>query len=150
MPTRKHKLLVVDDEFLNRDMLKQRLLRSGFDVTEAENAQDALTAIGEGGVDLVLLDMMMPGMSGIDLLKLLRGVHGQSELPVIMTTAVADSQSIAGALNLGANDYVTKPIDFPVALARVTSQLNRRDAEQRLRESEERYALAQRGADDGI
>ncbi|MBS1828299.1 MAG: EAL domain-containing protein [Acidobacteria bacterium] len=150
MSARKHKLLVVDDEFLNRDMLKQRLLRSGFEVTEAENAQDALHVIGEGGIDLVLLDMMMPGMSGIDLLKLLRGVHGQNELPVIMTTAVTDSQSIAGALNLGANDYVTKPIDFPVALARVTSQLNRRDAEQRLRQSEERYALAQRGNEDGI
>ncbi|MFN7938166.1 MAG: EAL domain-containing protein [Bryobacteraceae bacterium] len=150
MPPRKHKLLVVDDEFLNRDMLKQRLLRSGFDVTEAENAQDALNVIGEGGIDLVLLDMMMPGMSGIDLLKLLRGVHGQNDLPVIMTTAVTDSQSIAGALNLGANDYVTKPIDYPVALARVTSQLNRRDADQRLRESEERYALVQRGNDDGI
>lgn len=150
MPARKHKLLVVDDEFLNRDMLKERLIRSGFEVTEAEDAQQALEVIGKGGVDLVLLDMMMPGMSGIDLLQLLRGVHGQNELPVIMTTAVTDSQSIAGALNLGANDYVTKPIDFQVALARVTSQLNRKEAEQRLRESEERYALANRGNDDGI
>ncbi|MBL8177853.1 MAG: EAL domain-containing protein [Bryobacterales bacterium] len=150
MSNRKHKLLVVDDEFLNRDMLKQRLVRSGFEVAEAEDAQQALQAIEQGGIDLVLLDMMMPGMSGIDLLKLLRGVHAQNELPVIMTTAVADSQSIAGALNLGANDYVTKPIDFQVALARVTSQLNRKDAEQRLRESEERYALANRGNEDGI
>lgn len=150
MPARKHKLLVVDDEFLNRDMLKERLIRSGFEVSEAEDANQALEVIGQGGIDLVLLDMMMPGMSGIDLLKLLRGVHGQNELPVIMTTAVTDSQSIAGALNLGANDYVTKPIDFQVALARVTSQLNRKEAEQRLRASEERYALANRGNDDGI
>jgi len=147
---RQHKLLVVDDEFLNRDMLKERLQRSGFAVAEAEDAQQALVAIEQGGIDLVLLDTMMPGMSGIDLLRLLRAVHGPSELPVIMATAVTDSKSISGALELGANDYVTKPIDYQVALARIRSQLKRKATEQALRESEERYALAMRGTGDGI
>ncbi len=150
MTERTHKLLVVDDEFLNRDLLKQRLSRNGFDVAEAENAEQALAAIERGGIDLVLLDVMMPGMSGIDLLRLLRGVHGPSELPVIMATAVADSHNIAGALDLGANDYVTKPIDYRVALARIRTQLERRDADRAIRQSEERYALASRGTEEGI
>lgn len=150
MTQRTHKLLVVDDEFLNRDMLKQRLSRSGFDVAEAESAEQALAEIERGGIDLVLLDVMMPGMSGMDLLKLLRGVHGPNELPVIMATAVADSQNIASALDLGANDYVTKPIDYRVALARIRTQLERRDTERAIRQSEERYALASRGTDEGI
>jgi diguanylate cyclase (GGDEF)-like protein/PAS domain S-box-containing protein len=147
---RPSKLLIVDDEYFNRDMLKARLTRSGFDVAEAEDAQQALQVIQQGGIDLVLLDTMMPGMSGIDLLQLLRGVHGPNELPVIMATAVVDSDSISRALELGANDYVSKPIDFAVALARIRSQLSRREAELALRESEQRYALAMQGSRDGL
>lgn len=150
MTERTHKLLVVDDEFLNRYMLKQRLSRSGFDVAEAESAEQALAEIERGGIDLVLLDVMMPGMSGLDLLKLLRAVHGPADLPVIMATAIADSQSIAGALDMGANDYITKPIDYHVALARIQTQLERRDSELVVRQSEERYALASRGTEEGI
>lgn len=147
---RPQKVLVVDDEYFNRDMLKERLTRSGFEVAEAEDGQEALKLINEGGIDLVLLDTMMPGMSGIELLKMVRAVHNLSELPIIMATAVNDSESIAGALKLGANDYVSKPIDYKVMLARIGAQLNRRAAEQDLREREERYALASRGTDDGI
>ncbi|MBL8229870.1 MAG: EAL domain-containing protein [Bryobacterales bacterium] len=150
MPERKHKLLVVDDEFLNRDMLKERLTRNGYEVAEAEDAWQAMGVIEEGGIDLVLLDTMMPGMSGIDLLKLLRKVHGPSELPVIMATAVSDSSIIAGALDLGANDYIPKPVDFRVALARIKSQLSRRDQDRRVRENEQRHELASRGTGDGI
>lgn len=150
MPERKHNLLVVDDEYLNRDMLRERLVRSGFDVTEAEDARQAWDLIQKGGIDLVLLDTMMPGMSGIELLKMLRGVYGQSELPVIMATAVSDSASVAGALETGANDYVSKPIDYPVALARIRSQLKRKNSEQHLRQNAERHALVNHANADGI
>src|SRR5439155_26321597 len=72
------------------------------------------------------------------------------ELPVIMVTVRSQSDDIVNALNLGANDYLTKPIDFPVALARIGAQLSHKRAEEALRESEERYALAARGTNDGL
>ena len=144
------KLLVVDDEYANRDMLSRRLERKGFHVEVASNGPDAIDLIEKSAFDLVLLDNMMPGMSGLDLLRLLRAAYSQGELPVIMVTAQADSEHVVQALALGANDYVTKPIDLPVAVARIEAQLCRKSAEQALRESEERYALAARGANDGL
>lgn len=147
---RQGKLLLVDDEELNRDMLSRRLIRNGFAVETANDGVSALQKIDQAEVDLVLLDSMMPGMNGIDVLRLLRATRSAEDLPVIMVTAVNESDKIAEAINLGANDYVTKPIDFPVTLARIRSQLSRKQAERALRQSEERYALAARGANDGL
>ena len=144
------KLLVVDDEELNRDVLSRRLRRAGYQVEVAESGPAALEVLAKQKIELILLDNMMPGMTGIDLLKLLRGTYSPAALPVIMVTALAESERIVQALTLGANDYVTKPVDFPVALARIRAQLERKEAEDALRESEERYALAARGANDGI
>lgn len=143
-------LLVVDDEELNRDVLTRRLARAGFTVEAAASAQEALAKIERQAYELVLLDSMMPGMTGVDLLRLLRGTRSASELPVIMVTAVQESDKVVEALSLGANDYITKPVDFAVALARIRSQVNRKQAEEALRESQERYSLAARGANDGI
>src|SRR5712691_13561804 len=74
--------------------------------------------------DLVLLDIMMPGISGLDVLKSLRQRYSVTDLPVIMATAKDQSEDIVAALQLGANDYVTKPLDFPVVLARIQTQLS--------------------------
>jgi len=81
---------------------------------------------------------------------MLREVYTPIELPVIMVTAKNQSDDIVKALDLGANDYLTKPVDFPVALARIATQLSHKRAQEALRESEERYALAARGANDGL
>ncbi len=145
-----NRILLVDDEEANRDMLSRRLRRSGFVVDLACNGESALAQIRSSSFDLVLLDSMMPGLSGVEVLKTLRAEHTPDQLPVIMVTALTDSSKIVEALNLGANDYVTKPVDFPVALARIHSQLARKAAEKALRQSEERYALAARGANDGL
>jgi diguanylate cyclase (GGDEF)-like protein/PAS domain S-box-containing protein len=145
-----HPILVVDDEEPNRDLLSRRLKRAGFEVEVAADAKEALQRLDKHVMDLVLLDIMMPGMSGLDLLQLLRSTHTQNDLPIIMVSAVGDSPKVAEALDLGANDYVTKPIDFAVALARIRSHLNQKRAEEALRASEERYALAVRGTDDGL
>lgn len=144
------RLLVVDDEEPNRDLLSRRLRKAGFDVECASSAREALEVLEREQIDLVLLDNMMPEMSGIDLLKLLRATQSASDLPVIMVTALNDSGRVVEALSNGANDYVTKPIDFPVALARVESQLTRRRAEKLVRQSEERLALAASGANEGL
>src|SRR5216117_2323401 len=150
MNTHKNRLLIVDDNEMNRDMLARRLARKGYEIGLAENAQQLLKRVEQDGVDLVLLDIEMPEISGLDALKILREAYTPIELPVIMVTAKNQSEDIVKALELGANDYLTKPIDFPVALARISTQLSYKRAEHALRESEERYALAARGSNDGL
>jgi serine/threonine protein kinase/ActR/RegA family two-component response regulator len=116
-------LLVVDDNEMNRDLLSRRLERKGFRVLTAVDGLQALDTIAGSAVDLVLLDVMMPGVTGLDVLRAVRETRSPVELPVIMVTAKDESSDIVQALELGANDYVTKPIDFPVVLARVQTQL---------------------------
>src|SRR5436309_3534001 len=150
MNTHKNRLLIVDDNEMNRDMLARRLARKGYEIGLAENAQQLLKRVEQDGVDLVLLDIEMPEISGLDALKILREAYTPIELPVIMVTAKNQSEDIVKSLELGANDYLTKPIDFPVAVARIGSQLSHKRAQEALRESEERYALAAQGANDGL
>ena len=121
-------ILVVDDEARNRDLLDRWLTREGFKVTLATSGLEALLQIGDKDFDLVLLDIMMPGKSGLDVLTAIRERHGPAELPVIMVTALADSLTTVRALESGANDYVTKPINFPVVLARIQTQLHARES----------------------
>ncbi len=116
-------LLVVDDNEMNRDMLARRLARRGYAVTVAEDGHQALRLIEEQPFDLVLLDIMMPGISGLEVLKIVRERYSMADLPIIMATAKDQSADIVAALRLGANDYVTKPLDFPVVLARTQTQL---------------------------
>jgi len=122
-------LLLVDDDELNRDAFSRRLSRSGYTVLTAENGPDALKLVSAHRVDAVLLDVMMPGMSGIDILRQLRQTRSISDLPIIMVTAKDGSDDVVEALGLGANDYVTKPIDFAVALARIRAHVTARRAD---------------------
>ena len=125
-------LLVVDDDAMNRDMLSRRLARHGYTVAVAEDGEQALKMIEGQTFDLVLLDIMMPGVSGLQVLEILRQRHSMADLPVIMATAKDESSDIVEALKLGANDYVTKPLDFPVVLARTESQLALKQAREEI------------------
>jgi diguanylate cyclase (GGDEF)-like protein len=122
-------LLLVDDEAMNRDALSRRLARRGYTVLTAESGPSALAMVGAHRVDAVLLDVMMPGMSGLETLRRLRESRSVSDLPVIMVTAKDRAEDVVEALELGANDYVTKPIDFPIALARIRTQVTARRAD---------------------
>ncbi|HWO37304.1 MAG TPA: EAL domain-containing protein [Candidatus Acidoferrum sp.] len=150
MNTQASRLLIVDDNELNRDMLARRLTRKGYEILLADSARQLAQRVKEDAIDLVLLDIEMPEISGLEALKLLRQTYSPIELPIIMVTAKNQSEDVVKALDLGANDYVTKPIDFAVALARIGTQLSHKRAQEGLRESEERYALAARGANDGL
>ena len=127
-------ILVVDDIELNRDLLTRRLARKGFATNAASDGFTALEWLANHHCDLVLLDIMMPGMSGIEVLKKVRETRDGTELPIIMATARDTREDIVAALGLGANDYVTKPLDFPVVLARVNAQLEMKRANDRVRQ----------------
>lgn len=150
MSSQQPNLLIVDDNEMNRDMLARRLARKGYSIGVAETAGHLLDRVTRDRIDLVLLDIEMPEISGLEALQSLRQAFSSIELPIIMVTAKDQSEDVVRALELGANDYVTKPIDFPVALARIGSQLSHKRAQEALKESEERYALAARGANDGL
>jgi diguanylate cyclase (GGDEF)-like protein len=128
----RYRLLIVDDVSDNRTLLARRFQRRGFEVIEADSGFAAIELIDKEPFDLVLLDVMMPGIDGIETLKRIRSQKSASALPVIMVTAKAGSNDIVDALELGANDYVTKPVDFAVAFARVNTQISRKRAEQQV------------------
>ena len=137
-------LLVVDDNELNRDVLSRRLGSRGFKVAVAEDGARALAMVELQDFDLVLLDVMMPGLSGIDVLKRLRERWPESDLPVVMATARDGTEDVVEALRLGANDYVTKPLDFAVVLARVETQLSLRRQKQEIKRLAENLELRNR------
>lgn len=116
-------ILVVDDQEMNRDILTRRLSKKGYEVLEAESGSLALEKIEQESIDLVLLDIRMPGMDGNQALEIIRKTHSPTDLPVIMVTAETDSSTMVKSLGLGADDYVTKPIDLPVLLARMENKL---------------------------
>ncbi|NND95922.1 MAG: response regulator [Pirellulaceae bacterium] len=117
------RILVVDDIEMNRDMLSRRLIRKGYQVTCAASGQEALDLIDQDSFDVVLLDIMMPGMSGFEVLEVIRSQHGPTELPVIMATGNDGSEDVVMALTMGANDYLIKPLDILITDARVRTQI---------------------------
>jgi diguanylate cyclase (GGDEF)-like protein/PAS domain S-box-containing protein len=143
-------LLVVDDSAPARELLARRLERKGFHVVTAASGEEALLRMSGPPVDLVVLDIEMPGLDGFDVLKQVRQRYSPARLPVIMATADHASETVVRALDAGANDYVTKPLDFPVVLARITAQVSRKRAEEALHASEERYALAAEATNDAF
>jgi len=131
----KPRLLIVDDVSDNRAILVRRFERRGFEVIEAESGSAALDLIGRRPFDIVLLDVMMPGIDGLEVLRRVRETFSSAELPIIMVTAKSQSDDIVQALELQANDYVAKPVDFPVALARVNIQLERKRTNDALKQA---------------
>lgn len=116
-------ILVVDDNADNLELLSRRLQKKGYETVCADSGNKALALLEQQPFDLVLLDIMMPVMSGTEVLEILRTKSTMENLPVIMATAKDTSEDMVHSLKLGANDYITKPIDFPVLFARVQTQL---------------------------
>ena len=115
-------VLAVDDERHNLTLL-ERVLRGDFRIISVTNAQAALDTLVQAPFDLILLDIMMPEVNGLETLRAIRSNPKTAEIPIILISALSDGQSIAQGLEAGANDYITKPIDMDVTLARVRTQL---------------------------
>ena len=120
------RLLVVDDNEDNLDMLARRLKRRGYEVETADSGATALEALEQRKFDAVLLDVMMPVISGLEVLAKIRRTQSKSELPVLMATAKSDSEDVVEALRLGANDYVTKPLNFSEVLSALDVALKKK------------------------
>jgi len=128
------RLLVVDDVANNRDVLGRLFRRRGYEVVEAATGCAALELITKQHFNAVLLDVVMPEMDGLEVLRRIRAIHSTATLPVIMVTAMAESKDVVQALELGANDYITKPIDVGITFARVQNHIARQQAERALAE----------------
>jgi len=121
-------VLVVEDEAALATMLRYNLEKQGFRVEEAGDGEEALMRISEAKPDLVLLDWMLPVMSGIEVCRQLRRRPTTRDLPVIMVTARSEDQDAVRGLNIGADDYITKPFSVDALLARMRALLRRSGA----------------------
>ena len=106
------RILVVDDSKVIRAAIRERLVLGNIEVVEAGSGKQALESVYNQLPDLLLLDVVMPGIDGISVLKILRNTYTKQQLPIIPVTSRNSSSEIFQALDSGANDYVTKPIDF--------------------------------------
>lgn len=118
-------VLVVEDEMAVREMIRFTVRRAGFTVETVESGQKAKLAVADNRPGLVLLDWMLPDVSGIELAREWRAVDATAELPIIMVTARAEADDRVRGLDLGADDYITKPFSAPELVARVRAVLRR-------------------------
>jgi len=142
---RQRRVLIVDDIEDNRVLLERALQSAGYRTKSAENGMNALACLSSEAFDIVLLDWMMPGLSGLETLHIIRQTHDRNELPVIMCTAVGEDAHVVDAMEAGANDYVLKPISLPVLRARMTAHLLQSEEISNL--AREKHESSQRLAD---
>ncbi len=116
-------VLIVDDIEDNRVLIERALRSSGHRLVSLDSGNAALSWMSSNRPDIVLLDWMMPGISGLDTLRAIREQHSPAHLPVIMCTAVGEEDLVVGALEAGANDYIVKPISIPILRARMSTHL---------------------------
>ena len=140
----KAKILVVDDDAGGRRLTRATLQRAGFDVVEAEDGQKALDALQGGMPDLVLMDVSMPVKDGFSACSELRALPGGESVPVVMMTGLDDVESIEHAFSVGATDFITKPINWPILAHRVRYMLRASAAINELHQNQRRLSNAQR------
>lgn len=134
-PVQEATLLVVDDDADNREMLARRLQRQGYEVATAESGERALELVRSRPFDLVLLDMIMPGLDGHQVLRQLKADESLRHIPVLMISALDDIDGIVGCIGMGAEDYIAKPFNPVFLRARIGAALEKK----RLRDQEQVY-----------
>ena len=119
------RILVVEDEAGIREMIRFALQRESFEVIEAGDVPEGRVCVADGCPDLILLDWMLPGTSGVDYARELKSDPTTRDIPLIMVTARAEEEDTVRGLNVGADDYITKPFSFPELVARIQAVLRR-------------------------
>ena len=123
MLNEKNKILIVEDEQDIRNLLIFNLQKEGFKVESADNGDSALSLIRKNNFDLILLDLMLPGIGGFDLTRILKNDKKTSKTPILILTAKGEESDIIKGLELGADDYMTKPFSIKVLIARINKIL---------------------------
>ncbi|MGD2269935.1 MAG: response regulator transcription factor [Desulfobacterales bacterium] len=125
----KEKILVVDDEEDILELVRYHLAREGYHVTCAETGEGALKHVRDENFDLIVLDLMLPGIDGLGVAKKLKGGSKTKQIPIIMLTAKGEEADIVTGLELGADDYITKPFSPRILIARIRAVLRRKETE---------------------
>jgi len=144
MAGERERILVVDDEESVRILLKRILTEAGYDVVTAANGQEALDKVSQLQVRVVLSDIKMPGISGIEVLRKLTADH--PDICVIMATAVTDTQTAIDIMKLGAYDYISKPFNRDDLLMRIQKAIEKLELEEKIKESAAELEVAMRNA----
>lgn len=142
MSDKKARVLVADDNRLTRERMSSILRNQGHLVETCEDGQQAVEFVGKGGIDLVLLDIMMPRLSGLDACRIIKGLTTEAFLPVVLVTVKTDSQSRVEGLRFGADDYIAKPFDETELCARVEAMLRIKRLHDQVAEAKKRLEEA--------
>ena len=126
MPIMRSSILLVEDESEIRELIGLHLRREGYEVTDAANGERAIAQIQQKDFQLIVLDWMLPGASGLELTRWIRSDERSKDIPILFVTAKVAPEHIAAGLDAGADDYLTKPFDTLVLMARVNALLRRR------------------------
>jgi len=129
------RILVVDDVSTNRSVLVSLLSRPDCEVLEASSGEQAIELIGQMALDLVILDILMPGLSGLEVLERVRRDFSSSELPILMLSVKDDIDDVVKALESGANDYVTRPFDYTILTTRINALVSYKQTQDSIREA---------------
>ena len=117
-------VLIVDDEVMNRKVASKTLHKEGFDIIEAVDGLDAIKKLNSNNVDIILMDLMMPNMNGFEATKIIKIDDKLSHIPLIIVSALSDQTSIDKCLKLGANEYITKPLNLVEFVHKIKETLN--------------------------
>lgn len=134
LETAAYEILVVDDSPMSLRLLTQILVMQGYRVRSAENGAEALAAVEASAPDLILLDVMMPEISGFEVAERLQADPGSRDIPIIFISALSDEDKKVRAFNAGGVDYISKPIHINEVIARVATHLRLRDSTRRLQQ----------------
>ena len=122
-----HTILVVEDEPSIREVVSLYLKRAGYQVLDTDDGQQALTIVEKEGPDLIVLDLMLPGIDGLEVTRQLKNHANTKKIPIVMLTAKGEEADIVTGLELGADDYITKPFSPRVLVARVRAVMRREE-----------------------
>ncbi len=144
------KILIVDAETDDRSQLARNFERKGYKVVCTHQAEEALTLLAPGDVDLALIGLKIPGVNGTELVRKIRAVPELADLSILLMAESKSRRALLQALKGDVQDYISKPVDFQIALIRVGQQIDRRATLRKLMHSEDRFALAAAGSNDGL